>query len=295
MLLNWGGLAVVGTERMPNSRVDWQLRGRSGRQGDPGLSQFFVSLEDELLIQHGGKWVNRYFEKNNYPNHERYGQPLKGFRYAYILNTAQAKSEDKAVLARESTIKFDESLRIQRNKIYALRDQLIYSDMHLSDQIDAIFKDVIADYLNEHPQLEVDHLRRYILENYSYQKPIFSRSFKTHYQETVHDHLWKLYKTEMQKKSNELLTQERVDEFLRLSVLRAIDECWVEQVDHLQQLKGFVTMRQVAQRDSISEYYRESLDSYNEMSLRIKKVIVRNIMLSTIEGNAENGYSIYFT
>lgn len=83
-------------------------------------------------------------------------------------------------------------------------------------------------------------------------------------------------------------------EFLRLAVLRSIDECWVEQVDTLQQLKSFVPMRQIAQRDSTSEYYRESLASYEQMSLRVKETIVRNIMLSTVESNAEGGFTIYF-
>lgn len=96
------------------------------------------------------------------------------------------------------------------------------------------------------------------------------------------------------KKAQELRTDDKHEEFLRLSVLRAIDESWIEQVDNLQQLKAFVTMRQIAQRDSITEYYRESLESYNKMESRIKKSIVRNIMLSAIEGNADKGYSIYF-
>ncbi|ATX39236.1 Protein translocase subunit SecA [Streptococcus iniae] len=289
-----GGLAVVGTERMPNGRIDFQLRGRAGRQGDPGLSQFFVSLEDELLMQYGGKWLKRYFEKNNHVNHKKYGQALKSRQVQRIISLAQEKSEDKSVSARESTIKFDESLRVQRNKIYKLRDELIYSDMKLSSKIDDIVKEVIDDYLNTNPQFDAENLSRLVLENYSYKKPSFSQAFTNHYQESVRDYLWDLYQKEMQKKAQELRTDDKHEEFLRLSVLRAIDESWIEQVDNLQQLKAFVTMRQIAQRDSITEYYRESLESYNKMESRIKKSIVRNIMLSAIEGNADKGYSIYF-
>lgn len=289
-----GGLAVVGTERMPNSRIDWQLRGRAGRQGDPGLSQFFVCLEDDLLTQYGGKWVNRYYDKHNRTSRKNYGQPLKDFRFSYVLNRAQEKSEDKAVMARQSTIKFDESLRVQRQKIYSLRDQLIYSDLSLTQQVDAIFEEVIADYVNDHPNFTHDDLQRYILENFSYQRLEFPGSISAGQKSAIQQYLMDLYQKELAKKSEILQTMEKVDEFLRFSVLRAIDECWVEQVDYLQQLKGFVSMRQVAQRDTMSEYYRESLISYNEMSSRVKRAIVRNVMLSTIEGDAEKGLSIYF-
>lgn len=288
-----GGLAVIGTERMPNSRIDWQLRGRAGRQGDPGLSQFFVSLEDELLIQHGGKWVNQYFEKHNHAERTNYGQPLKSRRYQRIIRLAQAKSEDKAMSARESTVRFDESLRVQRNKIYALRDELIYEDTLLGTQIDRIFEEAIDDYLHQHPQRTLEAFRRYILENYSYQPQHFS-DHQLSDPQGLKDYLWKLYQEELQKKQQALKTDQQFSEFLRLSVLRAIDTCWIEQVDNLQQLKSFVVMRQIGQRDSITEYYRESLLSYEQMSMDVKHLIVRNIMLSSVDGNSTDGYSIYF-
>ena len=91
-----------------------------------------------------------------------------------------------------------------------------------------------------------------------------------------------------------LETEEKREEFYRLSILKAIDTCWIDQVDNLQQLKSFVSFRQIAQRNSVFEYYQESLDSYEKMEHDVKKLIVRNIMLSTIEGNLEKGLSIYF-
>ena len=98
----------------------------------------------------------------------------------------------------------------------------------------------------------------------------------------------------MERKSKQLKTDSKLEEFIRLSILRAIDECWIQQVDHLQQLKTFVSMRQIAQRDSISEYLRESLESYEEMGKEVKHAIVKNVMLSTIEGKIDDGLSIYF-
>lgn len=288
-----GGLAVVGTERMPNSRIDWQLRGRAGRQGDPGLSQFFVSLEDELIIQHGGKRINAYFDKQNHSDRSNYGQPLQGRRYQRVIRFAQSKSEDNAMSARESTVRFDESLRVQRNKIYALRDELIAENKLLGTQIEGIFEDAIEDYLTQHPDLTLEALHRYVLENYSYHPRHFSGE-EGPQPDTVRSYLWGLYQEELQKKQEVLQTDDQLSEFFRLSVLRAIDTCWIEQVDNLQQLKSFVVMRQIGQRDSITEYYRESLLSYEQMSKEVRHLIVRNVMLSSIEGNSKDGYSIYF-
>lgn len=289
-----GGLAVVGTERMANSRIDWQLRGRAGRQGDPGLSQFFVCLEDELLRQYGGKGLSRYFEKNNHSQRANFGQPLQGGRFKRAIRQAQEKSEDKAQMARQSTIQFDESLRIQRQQIYQLRDDLIYNRIDLGARLDAIFRETMQDFVDRHPQLSRQDLQRYILDHYSYKNQLSTQELDPQDSSAVLAYLWSLYRRELAKKQEFLETEEKLEEFLRLSVLRAIDEAWIEQVDTLQQLKSFVPIRQVAQRDMTSEYFRESLESYNQMAHRVKEGIVRNVMLSTIEADPEKGHTIYF-
>ncbi|MBL3715488.1 accessory Sec system translocase SecA2 [Lactococcus garvieae] len=289
-----GGLAVIGTERMPNSRIDWQLRGRAGRQGDPGLSQFFVSLEDELVQQYGGKWATRYFEKNNHHQRSDYGQPLHQRRHQRILKQAQAKSEDRSVLARQSTIKFDESLRVQRQKIYALRDELIYDEKNLSQKVDHIVDEVISQYLASNSGLTERSLRRYILDNFSYQFQEASLPVSIDNQVAVKRYLKSLYYSEMSRKAERLQTEEKKAEFLRLSILHAIDTCWLEQVDNLQQLKNFVSLRQAAQRSTMTEYYQESLRSYDRMCQAVKETVLRNVMLSTIESDGNTGYSIYF-
>ena len=282
-----GGLAVIGTERMANSRIDWQLRGRAGRQGDPGLSQFFVSLEDELIMNYANKRLKKYFEKQNRIDRKDYGKPLAH---------AQHKSEDKSESARQNTIKFDESLKSQRKKIYHLRDQLIYGEVKLRDRLDKLMREYIEIYIedNRHIGLNQNDLKRFILENFTYQLRSLPTSLDLANSKQVKDYLFYLYQLEMERKSKQLKTDSKVEEFIRLSILRAIDECWIQQVDHLQQLKTFVSMRQIAQRDSISEYLRESLESYEEMGKEVKHAIVKNVMLSTIEGKIDDGLSIYF-
>ena len=291
-----GGLAVIGTERMANSRIDWQLRGRAGRQGDPGLSQFFVSLEDELIMNYANKRLKKYFEKQNRIDRKNYGKPLISKRFSRIVAHAQHKSEDKSESARQNTIKFDESLKSQRKKIYHLRDQLIYGEVKLRDRLDKLMREYIEMYIedNRHIGLNQNDLKRFILENFTYQLRSLPTSLDLDNSKQVKDYLFYLYQLEMERKSKQLKTDSKVEEFIRLSILRAIDECWIQQVDHLQQLKTFVSMRQIAQRDSISEYLRESLESYEEMGKEVKHAIVKNVMLSTIEGKIDDGLSIYF-
>lgn len=291
-----GGLAVIGTERMANSRIDWQLRGRAGRQGDPGLSQFFVSLEDELIMNYANQRLKKYFEKQNRIDRKNYGKPLVSKRFSRIVAHAQHKSEDKSESARQNTIKFDESLKSQRKKIYHLRDQLIYGEVKLRDRLDKLMREYIEIYIedNRHIGLNQNDLKRFILENFTYQLRSLPTSLDLANSKQVKDYLFYLYQLEMERKSKQLKTDSKVEEFIRLSILRAIDECWIQQVDHLQQLKTFVSMRQIAQRDSISEYLRESLESYEEMGKEVKHAIVKNVMLSTIEGKIDDGLSIYF-
>ncbi|MGV3312083.1 accessory Sec system translocase SecA2 [Streptococcus suis] len=289
-----GGLAVVGTERMANSRMDWQLRGRAGRQGEPGMSQFFVSLEDELLTNYGPEWVKKYFKKHNREDRRNYGRALTGRRFHAAIHQAQEKSEDNAVSARQSTIRFDESLRVQRQKIYGLRDRLILDDENLAENVRQIMEEVIDSYLAENKERTRHQLRRYILDNYSYAFRYFPRALDLDDDQDVKNYLLKLVEEEVSKKGMLLQSEEALSEFYRLSVLKAIDECWVEEVDSLQQLKGVITTRSTAQRDGMSEYYQESLRSYKQMSDFVKQKIARNVMLSTIEQSKDGKHSIYF-
>ncbi|HEO7299384.1 TPA: accessory Sec system translocase SecA2, partial [Streptococcus agalactiae] len=145
-----GGLAVIGTERMPNLRMDWQLRGRSGRQGDPGISQFYVSLEDELIVSHSPEWVIKYLKKYSRKETSNYYMVPRKKRFFYqIVKNAQLRSEDKGVSSREQTIKFGESLRIQRENIYQLRNELIADSSIVVDGVIKIIQDNFNDIAND--------------------------------------------------------------------------------------------------------------------------------------------------
>lgn len=289
-----GGLAVIGTERMSNSRMDWQLRGRAGRQGEPGLSQFFVSLEDDLLTQTGPEWIKTYLTKNKDKVSTDSPRLLTGYRFYKALVQAQAKSEDTAQQMRRYTIRFDESLRVQREKIYKLRDRLIYQEYDITEKIDSIVDKVVKDYVEKSKDRSEQKLRRYILDDYTYHFRKFPSGFDVDSDKAVTNLLKDIANAEIQKKKEILISEESIVEFYRLAMLKAIDEAWVEEVDSLQQLKGVVSTRAIAQRDGLQEYYQESFDSYEKMRQLIHEKVLRNILLSTIELSKDGKPSIYF-
>lgn len=288
-----GGLVVIGTERMANGRMDAQLRGRSGRQGDPGSSQFFVSLEDDLIMTFGPKWVKSYFNKHNHTNRSNYGKPLTASRFQRLAMMAQVKNEDKAFAARQATVQFDESLRVQRQNIYELREQLISGEVEVAKEVYKAVDRSITRFLKRHRKRTTHDLRRYILDNFTYQFKAFPLGFDINDHKMVKSFVLSLFYQEMARKERELQTKDDLASFYRLSVLKAIDSCWVEEVDSLQQLKGVVATRQLGQRNGLFEYYRESLDSYNRMTHRVQDLILRYVMLSTIEHHGDKP-SIYY-
>ncbi|UUM58290.1 accessory Sec system translocase SecA2 [Streptococcus suis] len=289
-----GGLAVIGTERMANSRMDGQLRGRAGRQGEPGMSQFFVSLEDELLVNFGPEWVKRYLRRYNQTEQKRFGQALKGRRFRSIIKTAQIRSEDMAIQSRHSTVQFDESMRVQRNKIYDLRNRLMQDGGGYEEKIQLIFEKTIQEFLDANPQPSRHQVRRYILDNITYSFKAFPKGFSTANQQEVAAYLQKLIQKELNFKKTHFQSEEELSEFYRVSILKAIDECWVEEVDSLQQLKGVVNTRVLAQRNNMYEYYKEALHSYGNMTQEVHQKIARNILLSTIETLPNGKQSVYY-
>lgn len=289
-----GGLAVIGTERMPNLRMDWQLRGRSGRQGDPGISQFYVSLEDELIVSHSPEWVIKYLKKYSRKETSNYYMVPRKKRFFYqIVKNAQLRSEDKGVSSREQTIKFGESLRIQRKNIYQLRNELIADSSIVVDGVIKIIQDNFNDIAND-KDLTEHSLRRYILENLTYKFKYFPDEFDVHNSDDVFKLLIDIFDREFTAKKTKLQSDNEFDNFVRISILKAIDKSWIEEVDSLQQLKGVVTNRGIGQRDIIQEYYKESLNSYYKMGKEIRYSIVKNIMLSTISKASDGSYSIYY-
>ena len=143
-----GGLVVIGTERMESQRIDLQIRGRSGRQGDPGMSKFFVSLEDDVIKKYGPSWVHRTYKEYAISDHIE-PKELTGRKYRKLVEKAQEASESSGRTSRRQTLEFAESMNIQREMIYAQRDRLIYHNQGLDTVIDEVLDDFIDQAMAE--------------------------------------------------------------------------------------------------------------------------------------------------
>ena len=164
-----GGLVVVGTERMMNQRIDLQIRGRSGRQGDPGLTKFFVSLEDDLMKNWGPDWIQDTYQ--DYDVDERIGsaKALTKRKYRNLVERAQNASESSGQASRRMTLEFAESMNIQRAIVYEERDRLIKQEGRLDDIVEKVLRSVFSSVAHKKEYKEPVAFYRYILDNVSYQ------------------------------------------------------------------------------------------------------------------------------
>ena len=288
-----GGLAVVGTELMPSKRTELQLRGRSGRQGDPGFSQFFISLEDDTVINNGPKWLYKYFKKHRNDNPAE-PRELKQYRFRRAVQRAQKSHDNQGVMERKQTLDYDESSKMQRNLIYSQRNELIDSDVEFKFDAEKFVMNYLDEYLKEHKTWTRNELSRFIFDNLSYTYSGVPMDFPIDQLEEVRKLLHDIVKQSLEKKREDLDSVDEVIRFYRLSVLKAIDTGWVEEVDNLQQLRIVVSNRSTAQRNPVFEYHKEAERSFKRMQKFVNRLIVRNIMLSVIEIGADGKKDIYF-
>lgn len=280
-----GGLAVIGTEKLASKRDDLQLRGRSGRQGDPGLSLFFTSLEDEVVIKHGLTWLHEYYDKHKDFDWKEPRQLTKR-KFRRALENSQKQSDNAGKKGRENSLEFDESMRIQREIIYKQRNELIEaSEVY---DVEKIITEQIDNFLKAHTELDEFTLERYIYGNLTYHYSGEFTGLDLTNKLAVKKQLLVLATNELNRKKQQLNNEEELANFYRTSILRAIDSCWIEEVDNLQQLRTIVSSRSMAQRQPMYEYHKEAFQSYNRMKESVHQKIVKNLLLSTVV-KTENG------
>lgn len=288
-----GGLYIIGTERMTNERIDLQMRGRSGRQGDPGISQFFVSLEDNVLIRHGEKWIEKYLRKNIDKVREDVPTELKNKKFRKAVQQAQKQSEERAMSVRMSTVEFERSIKVQRDYIYQARNIVLSkTGREMIEIVNNYLCESIEHFIKEHDSLSLVVLERFILENISYDINIGNYDIDIEDKDAVKDYLMKLVQEEI--KNKEKIAAENFITFCNTVLLKAIDEAWVEEVDYLQQLRIVVAGRATAQRNLMFEYHREALVAYKKMRLEIAELVLQYFMLSRLSYNKDGNLSVLF-
>ncbi|WP_057745129.1 accessory Sec system translocase SecA2 [Liquorilactobacillus capillatus] len=289
-----GGLAVIGTEKMANERIELQLRGRSGRQGDPGMSKFFVSFEDELAIKYGARWMHTFYEKHKNSVFDK-PKRLTSFRIKKAIQRAQKYSDSSGVQQRKTILELDESVRVQRELVYKQRNDLIEQTGESRYDIDQLFEKYIDGFIQKNNTLTVFGVTRFIFDNLSYKYGVLPGETDCSDSKKIRILLLEICRKELNVKKKTLTDKKEINRFYRLSLLKAIDDCWIEEVDNLQQLRTVVSSRQYAQRNPIFEYHREAANSFKKMKKNIQQQAVQNLLLSTILEDEDGIRSIYFS
>ncbi|OFK03283.1 accessory Sec system translocase SecA2 [Streptococcus sp. HMSC071D03] len=288
-----GGLVVIGTERMDSKRIDLQIRGRSGRQGDPGLSKFFVSLEDDVIKKYGPSWVHKMY-KDYTVNKQISPELLEGRRYRKLVEKAQKASDSAARSSRRQTLEYAESMNIQREMVYSQRNRLIDG----TEDLDGFVVDVLDEFIKKSLSEEVfesrEELYHFIVKNISFLYHAVPRELDMTDKEAIRRVLETTIQKSLQEKRTLLETHDFFSDFQRLALLKAIDDNWVEQVDYLQQLSLAIGGQSAAQKNPIVEYYQEAYHGFEEMKRQVKKDMVRNLLLSRVDISPDGEIMAYF-
>ena len=282
-----GGLAIIGVGRMNNIRQERQARGRAGRQGAPGNSRFYISLEDEIVTDYGAPYIRKYMEK---------GRHFSKGRIHRLVCNAQKLCEESAVLSRRQALNYDEVMQKQRQLIYSMRDELLDGGRIGIERLMQIAENNIQTFVggfSGKQPVSRQAVSRYLLDNISYQMDDISDSILQG-KESVTQYLRKQVEAALQEQESRIGDDETMEEFVRVATLRALDDAWIEEVDYLQQLQSAVAGRTSAQRNPVFEYRKDALESFGQMEQTVVRNVMRNILLSEVSYDAEGRMQILF-
>ncbi len=266
-----GGLAVLGIGRMDNVRSERQARGRSGRQGDPGFSQFYVSLEDDIVGAEDDEKIQRYIDEERH---------ISKHKIKRIINQSQKLKVEMDEMGRKKSVQYDEVLQRQRDLIYKTRAQLLEGARVKENLLLDIARENIVDYLHHQDTMDLAEINRYILDNVSYALDDGLKGVSLSDKKALEVYLMKRVYEGIAKQKASICHPDAYEQFLREAILNAVDEGWVELIDYLEQLKYAVAGRASAQRNIMFEYQNEAFESYLDTVKVVKRNIIRNVLLS---------------
>ena len=277
-----GGLMIIGTERHESRRIDNQLRGRSGRQGDPGVSRFFLSTEDDLMRLFGGDRMKLMMERMNVDEN----MPIENKMLSSIIEGSQEKVELRNFGIRKDVLQYDDVLNRQREIIYGQRDQVLNGeDLHetvlkmLEDTIDTSIKHYLPEGPKEnwnYPSL-VDYYKGWIItddEKYDLSLDDLEDMEADEIKQMIVDDALALM-----KENEELLPADTIREMERVYLLKSVDTYWMDHIDNMDQLKAGIRLRSYGQHDPVVEYRIEGFDMFDEMIENIREDTVKLMLI----------------
>ena len=285
-VIELGGLYVIGTERHESRRIDNQLRGRSGRQGDPGESRFYISLEDDLMRRFQGERIQSIMDKLNLPDDEKIEQSM----VTKSIERAQAQVESLNFEIRKNVLKFDQVLNQQRDVIYKWRRELLKSDNIenlITDWRDDIFNELQDNIDNYKTQYEtIEDYRNFVEDELSL---ILSDNIKKQMLQTieVNDNLEIISSLESQYNKNFESDKNNFMNLARMGSLSFIDQSWKNHLSEMDYLRSGIGLRAMGQRDPLVEYQKEGYDLFEDLIHNVKLSVVR-LLLNFEKVSAEN-------
>ncbi len=283
-----GGLCVIGTERHESRRIDNQLRGRSGRQGDPGESQFYLSLEDDLMKRFGSERIKVFMERMNLSEEE---SVIKSKMLTRQVESAQKRVEGNNYDSRKQVLQYDDVMREQREIIYKQRQDVITADRDLAPEIKAMMKRTIERQVEGHflgsKDEAIDGIIKFAHTTLVEDGTLHAESFKSMNKKEIIDELYELALRVYDSQVKKLRDEERIREFQKVLILRVVDNKWTDHIDAMDQLRNAVSLRGYAQNNPIVEYQSEAFTMFNDMIGAIEFEVTRLMMKAQIHDNIE--------
>ncbi|WP_339213884.1 preprotein translocase subunit SecA [Ornithinibacillus sp. FSL M8-0202] len=286
-VLELGGLAVIGTERHESRRIDNQLRGRSGRQGDPGMSQFYLSMEDELMRRFGSDNLRNMMDKMGMDD----DQPIVNKFVSRAVESAQKRVEGNNYDARKNVLSYDDVLREQREIIYKQRFEVIDAK---GNELRTIIENMISSSLervvNTHTQddeedkWDLQAIVEYVQGNLLEQDSLSVDDLKGLETEEIHALIMDKVRARYDQKEEEL-DEEQMREFEKVILLRTVDTKWMDHIDQMDQLRQGIHLRAYGQNDPLREYQLEGFAMFEAMVESIEDEVARYIMKAEIRDN----------
>ena len=278
-----GGLCVIGTERHESRRIDNQLRGRSGRQGDPGESQFYLSLEDDLMKRFGSERIKAVLDRMNLSEEE---SVIKSRMLTRQVEAAQKRVEGNNYDTRKQVLQYDDVMREQREIIYSQRYDVITADRDLAPEIHAMIRRTINRIVDGSSHSDHDEKIEAILNFAKYnlvaEDSISADDLEGKSNQEIKDYLMERASEVYANQVSKLRDEEAVQEFQKVLILRVVDNKWTDHIDALDQLRQAVGLRGYAQNNPVVEYQAEGFRMFNDMIGSIEFDVTRLMMKAQI-------------
>ncbi|MDD3478125.1 MAG: preprotein translocase subunit SecA [Candidatus Izemoplasmatales bacterium] len=277
-----GGLAVLGTERHESRRIDNQLRGRSGRQGDPGYSRFYLSADDDLLRRFGGDRFKRMISMITMTKGSETEAPLDYGMFSKLVMRAQHQIEGNNFDRRKTVLQYDEVLRKQREIIYKQRTEVLYLES-IEESVHQMMESALFRVINTHgddPEMLFSQLNRF------FAKDVLDPAIVKNPANDIKEYVLDLVQKEAQAKI-ELTSNQIYNDFLKAITLRVVDTFWVQHIDAMSELRQSVTLQSYGQNNPFREYQEIGFQMFSTMIENIQNDVTRYVLKAQVRQNTE--------